>query len=84
MSEVILVPVEGCKRSKQIIQYLTEKGIPFERVDPHSLAGQELIAKYNFQASPGIVVNGKKINPYDLFLQPECRVDEEAAKRIFG
>jgi hypothetical protein len=33
MSEVILIPVEGCKRSKQIIQYLNnEEGIPFKKM----------------------------------------------------
>lgn len=83
MSEIIILPVKGCKRSKRIIQFLTKAGIPFQTVDPHSPEGQELIAKYNFQASPGIVVNGKKVNPFDLLVQPDCQINEEAAKRLF-
>jgi glutaredoxin len=77
MKEILILPVKSCKRSKRILQFLTEQGIPFQSIDPHSSTGQEMIAKYNFQASPGIVVNGKKINPFDLLIQPDCRINEE-------
>lgn len=83
MKEILILPVKGCKRSKRIIQFLTEQAIPFQSIDPHSAAGQEMIAKYNFQASPGIVVNGKKINPFDLLIQPDCCVNKEAARKVF-
>lgn len=83
MSEIIILPVKGCKPSKRIIQFLAQAGIPFQTVNPHSPEGQELIAQYNFQASPGIDVNGKKVNPFDLLVQPDCRTDEDAAKKLF-
>jgi len=36
------------------------------------------------RASPGILVDDENINPFDLLIQPACRVDEEVAQRTLG
>lgn len=35
------------------------------------------------RASPGILVDGVSMNPFHVLIQPECRVDEDAADRLF-
>lgn len=82
-SKIIILPATGCRRSRKILEYLTVRGIPFNRVELDSLEGQELVARYDFRASPGILVNDVSINPFDLIIRPGCRIDEEKAERIF-
>jgi len=81
---IIILPARNCRRSRRIIEYLEKQGIPFTRIDLGSPEGQALAEQHDLRASPGILVNGKSINPFDLLIQPACRVDEEVAQRIFG
>lgn len=80
--EIIILPAPGCRRSRKILEHLTGQGIPFRRVELDSVVGQELAAQYSFRASPGILVNGVNINPFDLLIRPSCRVDEEKTGQI--
>ena len=84
MKEIILLPAPRCRRSRKILEYLTGRGLPFRRVDLDSAEGQELARRYDFRASPGILVDGVSVNPYDLLQVPACRVDEARAAQIFG
>jgi hypothetical protein len=81
---IIILPAPNCRRSRKVIDYLVEQGIPFTQMDPQSAEGEALAAQYDFRASPGIVVNGVSINPFELLVQPACRIREERAKDIFG
>ena len=38
---------------------------------------------HHFLASPGILVDGDSINPFDLLIQPECRINETKLKQVF-
>ncbi|MEZ0397412.1 MAG: hypothetical protein ABWK53_13405 [Anaerolineales bacterium] len=82
--EIVILPAPRCRRSRRILEYLTGRGIPFRRVELDSPEGQQLAARYDFRASPGILVDGVSVNPYDLLLTPACRVDEVRAAQIFG
>jgi len=82
LPEIIILPAPRCRRSRKILEYLTGRGIPFRRVELDSPEGQELAARYDFRASPGILVDGVSVNPYDLLIQPTCRVDEEKARMV--
>lgn len=81
--EIVILPAPRCRRSRRILDYLKAQGIPYRRVDPETPEGKALTALYNFRASPGILVNGVSVNPFDLLIQPDCRVDEEKAQRFF-
>jgi hypothetical protein len=35
--------------------------------------------KYQFLASPGILVDGVNVNPYEVLIQSECRINETKA-----
>jgi glutaredoxin len=83
-TEIIILPAPNCRRSKRIMRYLDEKGIPYRRVDLDSPEGNELSERFGFRASPGILVNGKSVNPFDLLIQPECKVDEAMAQQVFS
>jgi len=83
-TEIIIIPAPSCRRSKRIMRYLDEKGIPYRRVDLDSPEGNELSHRFGFLASPGILVNGKSINPFDLLIQPACKVDETMAQKLFS
>jgi glutaredoxin len=82
LTEIIILPASRCRRSQKILEYLTGQGIPFRLVELDSAEGHELAARYGFRASPGILVNGVSVNPFDLLVQPSCRVDEEKARKI--
>ena len=82
--DIIILPAPNCRRSRKVIDYLKERGIPFTQIDLQSAEGQALATQYDFRASPGILVDGVSINPFELLIQPTCRVNDEKAKDVFG
>lgn len=82
--QVIVLPAQGCRRSRKLLDYLQAHGIPFTRIDLESPEGQALAEHHGLGASPGILVDGISVNPFDLLLQPACRVDDDKARAIFG
>lgn len=83
-TQILILPAPRCRRSARIQQYLQKNGIAFRRVDPDTPEGAELAALYDFRASPGILVNGVSINPFDLLVKSGCRVDDGKARQIFS
>ena len=84
MNSITLLPLKGCRRSKKLLGYLQDNDIPFERIDLESPEGKELMEKHQFLASPGILVDGVSINPFDVLIPEECRVNEDSIKQAFG
>lgn len=84
MKSITLLPLEGCRRSKKLLGYLQDNDIPFERIDLESQEGKALMEKHQFLASPGILVDGVSINPYDVLIPEQCQVNEENLIKIFG
>lgn len=82
--KIIILPAPNCRRSRKVIEYLEMHHIPFTRIDLTSSEGQALAAQYDLRASPGILVNGQSINPFDLLIKPACRIDEAAAQALFS
>lgn len=80
---ITILPARGCRRSRKVIEYLEAHSIPFTRIELESPAGQWLAKQYDLRASPGILVDDVSVNPFDVLIQPECRVDEEKAKAMF-
>lgn len=80
-SHIIILPARGCRRSKKILDYLTSHAIPFTRIDLETPEGQELAEKHHLRASPGILVDDELVNPFDVLIQPGCRIDEAALAR---
>jgi len=66
------------------LDYLQAHGIPFTRMDLQSPEGQALAVQHDLRASPGILVDGISVNPFDLLIQPACRVDEARTRELFG
>jgi glutaredoxin len=83
MPNITILPARDCRRSRKIIAYLEQHGIPFTRIDLESAQGQALATQYDLRSSPGILVNGELINPFDLLIQPQCLVNEAAAAALF-
>lgn len=84
MNKITIIPYPNCKRSEKIISFLEENGIPFREVPSESPEGQQLYDQYQFLASPGIIVNNTSINPYQILVWKECRVNVEKALELFG
>jgi glutaredoxin len=82
MKSLTVLPAKGCRRSRRILEYLQANHIPFQRVELDSPEGEQLMEKHNFLASPGILVDGASINPFDVLIQPECRVNEIKLKEL--
>lgn len=82
MKSITVLPTKGCRRSRKILEYLQANQIPFQRVEMDSLEGEQLMEKHHFLASPGILVDGFSVNPFDLLIQPECRVNETNLKQV--
>ena len=83
MPNITILPARDCRRSRKIIAYLEQSGIPFTRIDLESAEGQALASEHDLRASPGILVDGELINPFDLLIQPQCLVNEAAAEALF-
>jgi len=81
---IVILPAHNCRRSRKIIEYLEGEEIPFTRIELESVEGRALVAKHQMRASPGILVDGVSVNPLDLLIQSECRVDEGSARRVLG
>lgn len=84
MSKITIIPYPGCKRSERIISFLKEHEIPYREVPSEIQEGQQLQEKYQFRASPGIIVDQASINPYQILVRKECRVDEIKALELFS
>ena len=82
MKSVTILPAKGCRRSRRIMEYLQANHIPFQRIELDSPEGEQLMEKHHFLASPGILVDGVSINPFDVLIQPECRVNEIKLKEL--
>ena len=80
--DIVILPARKCRRSRKIIEYLEQRGIPYTRIELESAEGRALAEKHQMRASPGILVHGVSVNPFDLLIQPECRVDEDAARCV--
>jgi len=75
--QIVILPAPGCRRSRKILSYLQQRGIPFTRIDLDSPEGQVLADRHEMRASPGILVDGVSLNPFDLLQQPDCQINEE-------
>lgn len=83
MKSITVLPAKGCRRSRKILEYLQTNQIPFQRIDLDSPEGELLMEKHHFLASPGILVDGINVNPYNILIQSECRVNETKLKQVF-
>jgi glutaredoxin len=81
--QITILPAPNCRRSRKVLAFLQEQGIPFEQIALDSPEGQRLQEVHQFRASPGILVDGIQINPYEILIQEQCRVDEAKARSLF-
>jgi hypothetical protein len=79
---IVILPAEGCRRSQRMLTFLRQRQIPFTEIPLTSPKGQVLTQEHDLRASPGILVDGISVNPFDVLIQPECQVDEAAVRRI--
>lgn len=84
MKKIIILPLEGCRRSRKVLAYLDEQQIPYARIDLASSEGRALAEEYDLRASSGIIVDGSSVNPYDILERPSCRIKTGAARKLFG
>lgn len=82
--QIVILPARGCRRSRRLLEYLQAHGISFTRIELESPEGQALAAQHDLRASPGILVDGVSVNPFELLIQPACQVDESKARAMFG
>lgn len=80
---ITILPAEGCRRSQRMVTYLRQHQIPFTEIPLTSPEGQALMQEHDLRASPGILVDGVSVNPFDVLIRPDCQVDEAAVRRIF-
>lgn len=81
--DIVILPAEGCRRSRRMVDYLRQQQIPFTEIPLTSPEGQALMQQHDLRASPGILVDGVSVNPFDVLIRPDCKVDEAAVRRIF-
>jgi glutaredoxin len=83
LRNIIILPAQGCRHSRKLLAYLQAHGFPFTRIDLESPEGQALAVQHDLRASPCILVDGLSVNPFDLLIQPACRVDDDKAGAVF-
>ncbi len=79
-NNLIVLRGANCRRSQRVIAWLEEHGIPFELYAMTTPEGQALAERYDVRASPGLIKDGRVINPFD-FLR-DCQVDDRAARAL--
>lgn len=84
MQEIVILPAANCRRSQTILAYLDERQVPYLRIDLETEKGQQVLAEYALRSSPGILIDGRLVNPYDVLEAPACRIKEPVARRLFG
>ncbi len=82
--EIVLLPARNCRRSRRIMEFLKEQGIPFQQIPLESPEGQRLAAKHGLRASPGILVEDVSVNPYEILVTPACQVDAEKVRALLN
>ena len=82
--QIIILPAQGCRRSRRCWTTCRRTTSRFTRIDLETPEGQALATQHDLRASPGILVDGVSVNPFDLLIQPACRVDEARARALFG
>ncbi len=81
--EIIILPAKNCRRSRKILSYLDEHGVTYTAIPLESPEGQRLAAQHHLRASPGILIDGVSVNPFDLLITPACVIREEKAAALF-
>ena len=78
--KIIILRTRNCRKSNLIIKFLQDHDIPHEvkslESDPEA---QRLAEQLNILSSPGIVVNGKVVNPYELI--ENCQISNPHEKK---
>ena len=76
-SSILILRTRYCRKSNLIIRFLENYNIPHEvkslETDPDA---QKIAARLNILSSPGIVVNGQAVNPYELI--ENCQIKNPA------
>lgn len=84
MKEIIILPAANCRRSQRVLAYLDKNQVAYTRIDLETEKGQQLMAEHELRSSPGILVDGVLVNPFDILEAPSCRMKETAARQLFG
>ncbi len=84
MKEIVILPAANCRRSQKVLAYLDEQQVPYTRIDLETEKGQQMMAEYDLRSSPGILIDGILVNPFDILEAPSCRIKELAARLLFG
>jgi glutaredoxin len=84
MKEIVILPAANCRRSQKVLAYLDEQQVPYTRIDLETEKGQQMMAEYDLRSSPGILIDGILVNPFDILEAPSCRIKEIIASRLFG
>ncbi len=82
-ADIIILPAPNCRRSKKVLEFLETERIPHQVIDLTSPQGIKLTHQHHFLASPGILINGSSINPYEILNPEQCRVERVKAINLF-
>lgn len=75
---LIILPSPGCRRSRRVLDYVRQRGIPHRVIPIESDEGQRLRKEFDLRASPGLLVRGASLNPFEVLDKGKCRVNEAA------
>ena len=80
---IVIIRNRKCRKSDVVVRFLGQQQMSFEVFYlGEDKEADELAKKYGILASPGIIVNGVAVNPYQLVEQ--CKVkDAEGTKKMF-
>jgi len=77
---IIILRTRQCRRSDLIIKFLQAENIPHVvkslETDPEA---QRLAQKFDLRSSPGIIVNGQVVNPYQMI--ENCQIKDRVKAR---
>ena len=78
--EIIILRTRRCRKSNLIIKFLQAENIPFVVKSLETDAEAQRLAKeLNILSSPGIIVNGRVVNPYQMI--ENCQIKDRVKAR---
>ena len=80
---IVIVRNRKCRKSDVVVRFLGQEQMSFEVLYlGEEKEADELAKKYGILASPGIIINGTAVNPYQLV--EHCKVkDAETTRKLF-
>ncbi len=82
-NKILILRTRRCRKSDVVTRFLSEHNIPHDiKYVEEDREAQELFKKFGLKASPGIIINGQTVNPYNLVERCKVKAPAETKEKF--